>query len=683
MQFLYPGFLWALGVLAIPIIIHLFHFRRFKTVYFSNVSFLREVKEESATRSRLRHWLVLLSRLLFLTFLVLAFAQPFIPQTEDTQAAGQRTVSIYLDNSFSMDAIGDEVALLERGKEQALSVVNGYGEGDRFQLLTNDFEGRHQQLLDREQFITYLNEVEISPARKTLEQAEERMEQATAGQENPDFYYISDFQANVVEMEPDTGHANYFLPIQAVAQRNVSLDSVWLAAPVQVLNESALLHVKLTNHGEEPVEDAGITLTLNGERKAIGDVDVEANSFVVDTLSFTVTQEGWNAAEVSLTDYPITFDDTYFFTFFTPRAIDVLVINEEGFSPFFAGLSGQSFLNITNERKTQLNYATLNNYRLIVLNQLSDIPSGLRNELERFISEGGNVFVYPNRELNQPDYDALLQPIAGATYGPWREVEQSLQSINMEQGLFQGVFDDLPDNLLLPKVYGYFPIERSTRSGLESIIRLENGELFVAGMSYGAGRLYLAATPLELSFTDLPKHSLFVVMTVQVALSGTSDFTLAYTLGKEESVTLSGQAAQDQPFKIRGTGDLASLDYIPPQQPLSNSTVIRLSNTGESFARNMQAGIYELYHGADASTVLRKLAFNYDRAESAITLLDEEGLAEAFPNSNIRILEGDGSGLSSVVGDLSRGVSLWKLCLILALIFLGVEVLLLRLLPDR
>ncbi|MCC6723197.1 MAG: BatA domain-containing protein, partial [Saprospiraceae bacterium] len=35
MQFLYPGFLFALAALAIPIIIHLFYFRRFKKVYFT------------------------------------------------------------------------------------------------------------------------------------------------------------------------------------------------------------------------------------------------------------------------------------------------------------------------------------------------------------------------------------------------------------------------------------------------------------------------------------------------------------------------------------------------------------------------------------------------------------------------------------------------------------------------
>ena len=49
MQFLFPVFLVALISIAIPIIIHLFHFRRFKKVYFTNVRFLKEVKEETWT----------------------------------------------------------------------------------------------------------------------------------------------------------------------------------------------------------------------------------------------------------------------------------------------------------------------------------------------------------------------------------------------------------------------------------------------------------------------------------------------------------------------------------------------------------------------------------------------------------------------------------------------------------
>src|SRR5436190_4688502 len=105
MQFYYPAFLWALTALAIPVVIHLFNFRRYKTVYFSNVKFLREVKEETTSRSRLKHLLVLASRLLAIAFLIMAFAQPYIPNKSNKFGGGKKYVSVYVDNSFSMNAV--------------------------------------------------------------------------------------------------------------------------------------------------------------------------------------------------------------------------------------------------------------------------------------------------------------------------------------------------------------------------------------------------------------------------------------------------------------------------------------------------------------------------------------------------------------------------------------------------
>ena len=112
MKFLYPQFLYALGLVAIPIIIHLFNFRKFRTVYFSNVQFLKSVKEKTKSQSQLKHFLILLSRILAITALVLAFAQPYIPVDESSQQAKKYAVSIYIDNSFSMDAENEQGRLL-------------------------------------------------------------------------------------------------------------------------------------------------------------------------------------------------------------------------------------------------------------------------------------------------------------------------------------------------------------------------------------------------------------------------------------------------------------------------------------------------------------------------------------------------------------------------------------------
>ena len=115
MQFANPGILWFFAALIIPVIIHLFYFRRYKKVYFSDTRFLHEAKEVQKNASRLKHLLVLLSRLLAMSALILAFAQPFI--SADTKTADQAShISFFIDNSFSMEAGGTQQSLLEEAK---------------------------------------------------------------------------------------------------------------------------------------------------------------------------------------------------------------------------------------------------------------------------------------------------------------------------------------------------------------------------------------------------------------------------------------------------------------------------------------------------------------------------------------------------------------------------------------
>ena len=72
MEFVHPEILWGLGALAIPIAIHLLHFRRFKRVRFSQVAFLKDVQRDARATQQIRHWWVLLLRLLAFTALIVA-----------------------------------------------------------------------------------------------------------------------------------------------------------------------------------------------------------------------------------------------------------------------------------------------------------------------------------------------------------------------------------------------------------------------------------------------------------------------------------------------------------------------------------------------------------------------------------------------------------------------------------
>ncbi|MBK7009513.1 MAG: BatA and WFA domain-containing protein [Saprospiraceae bacterium] len=202
MHFLYPGFLWSLLALAIPVIIHLFYFRRFKRVYFTNVRFLKEIKEETSSRNKLKNLLILAMRLLAVACLVFAFAQPFIPTGQQVKL-GEKAVSIFIDNSFSMAAEKENIPLLDLAKDRAEKIVNAYGEDTRFQIITHDFEGRHQRLVSKDEALAMIEEIVISPAVQPLSKVINRQRQVLKGDHHL-IFLISDFQKSITDLKPWT-----------------------------------------------------------------------------------------------------------------------------------------------------------------------------------------------------------------------------------------------------------------------------------------------------------------------------------------------------------------------------------------------------------------------------------------------------------------------------------------------
>ena len=84
-----PQILYALLALAIPIIIHLFNFRKHEKIYFSSIRFLEEIKTKNKKKRNLKNLLILLSRLLALAFLIIAFAKPYTPVNKDEKNANK------------------------------------------------------------------------------------------------------------------------------------------------------------------------------------------------------------------------------------------------------------------------------------------------------------------------------------------------------------------------------------------------------------------------------------------------------------------------------------------------------------------------------------------------------------------------------------------------------------------
>ena len=670
MQFIFPTFLFALAALAIPIIIHLFYFRRFKTVYFTNVRFLREVKEESSARRKLRNLLVLLARCLAVAFLVFAFAQPFIPRNTEGVKKGEQAASIYIDNSFSMNALSKDLTLLEKGKQKAREIVQAYANDDKFQILTNDFEGRHQRLVSKEEALNFIDEIKMTPSVQELSKVLTRQTQALNAGKSPNktAFILSDFQKNITDINrfKDTTIEVNLLPLTAVQEKNIAIDSAWFEAPVQIMGQTNPLVVRVTNYTNENVENVKLSVKIDGQDKPVGLLNVKAKSSVEDTVAITVLRNGWHEAELSITDYPVQFDDHYFFTFNVPATINVLSINDGASSRFIdMALSSVRNFKIVNQSSGAVQYSQIPSYQMVVLNGLGQISSGLAAELGQYLKNGGNVLVFPTPSVDLSSYSNFFNTIEANNLNGFENAPREVSTLNLEEFIFKDIFTNKTANLKLPNTTGNY---RLTNRNGENIMTYRDGSSFVTKNKIGQGNFYLCAAPLDDKYSTLARSGeVFVPMLYKMAISSGKESKIGYTIGRDDQLEADTKGmAGEKSYKMKG----AKEEFIPEQRIIAGKAILGVKDGIK------EAGFYSLFTRPDSA--LYKFGFNFDRRESVLDYFDTKALKD-FETAKIKVFDETAeANFTAVVGEQNQGVSLWRWCVILALLFLAAETLILR-----
>ena len=670
MQFLFPYFLFALAALAIPIIIHLFNFRRYKTVYFSNVHFLKEVKEETSSRSRLKHLLVLAARLLALAFLVFAFAQPYIPNKNSGATTGRKYVSIYIDNSFSMNAVTDGRSLFDKAKLAAKEVAGNYSADDQFQLLSNDFEGKHQRLVGKEEFIGSIDELEISPTVRNLSEITKRQKDALSRENsrNQIAYLLSDFQKNMGDLNVDSAVAYNLVPLASDAQANVYIDTVWFNEPVQLLNQQTQLIVKISNGGEKAAENNRIVLKLNNQTKTMADFSVEPNSFIYDTMSFVFNRANWNQAELQIQDFPITYDDNYFLAFNVIEKIKVLAVSENTSNQFLDALfKDQPEFDYTSTLSSAFDANALKGNQLVIIDNLKTISSSLALSINTYVTDGGAVAVFPADKCDIDSYNRFLNNLQANSIAGFSETQQDLAGINLQQNIFKDVFERIPENMNLPRAKKYYQFTRSTASNEEAILTLKDGNSFFSRYPHGNGSLYVCGSPLIQTFSDLPVHAIFVPMLYKMAVLNIHSGNISYFIGDKTRIEVNAQKVSgEKVYKIKGD----NVEFIPEQLAVGNKMLLGLNE------QIKKSGFYKV--GLENSDSTNLIALNFDRKESDMKFQNASQLKEQYPQLNVNVVNGANAEVASVVKELDRGTALWKWCLLLTILFFGIEIALLR-----
>ncbi|MBW6460335.1 MAG: BatA domain-containing protein [Bacteroidales bacterium] len=685
MSFLFPYVLWGLLAISVPVIIHLFNFKRFRKVYFTNVRFLEELKQKTKRQSQLRHLLVMLLRMLAIASLVFAFAQPYLPGEDAAmQPDAVNKVSIYIDNSFSMEALSAAGPLIETAKAGAREIVSAFRTTDQFMLLTNDFEGRHQRWVSQEEFLQLLDEIRVSPNVRTVSEVVSRQNdqfRSLPGQSGI-AYLVSDFQLNMADFEnivTDSLVSYWLVPLSAVNKDNLYIDSCWFATPMHQLNQGVRLMARIVNDSGTDYEKVPLKLMITGMQKAVAGFDVKAGTYLDVELPFTNYEAGYQFGTLEIVDYPVTFDDRMHLAFHVAGAVPVLAIHGGDESLYLNSLFGKdSAIRFVNNSVRNIDFNNLQAFELIILNELRDISSGLAQELSLFLGNAGTLLIIPSPEMDIASFQAFLSS-AGVNYytGLIRE-ETKVSALDFDHPVFADVFEKSGPgrrqdhaSMDLPAVNSFFGLSRGSRTAQINIMGLLNGRPFLTMETPAKGEIYLLVVPLEDTYSNFPRHALFVPVLFRIALLSAATAPLYYTIGRDNQLELSNTGVSgDKMLKIAALDD--SFEFIPGQQTMNKRINLQL------FGQMSQAGHYRLHQDG---VIVRGLAFNYDRMESSMQFAGEDDLYRMIARyvpGQFRILAGKGKPLTETIKAMSQGTPLWKIFVILALVFLAFEIILLR-----
>ena len=636
MQFKYPELLWALFLLLIPIFIHLFQLRRFKKTPFTNVKMLQKVVSESRKSNTLKKWLILFARLSAFTSIIIAFAQPFLANKTALQV--KETV-IYLDNSFSMQAKSDQGTILDNAIQELIRAIP---EGKNFSLFTNSTEYRNVQLQDIQNDLLTISS---TPDQLKLDEIQLKASSLFSKNVNSlkNLLVISDFQQRMSSQITDTisGIRRHLVKLSASTLNNVSLDSIYI-------NKYGTENIEITALLTAPSEIQSIPVSLFNSNKLIAKTSAVFKDLKGE-VSFTLSANEVINGKLEISDAEITYDNHLFFNIDEKEKPKVLSIGDTS-SDYLKRIYTNSEFLFSSFSLKNLNYRDIDAQNLILLNELENIPTSLIASISSFVSEGGNLVIIPSINTNINDYNQLLTRFSLGSFIEKTSIENKITRITFSHPLYQNVFEKNIDNFQYPKVSEFF----KTNSKSSSILGYQSGEPFLLGKN----GVYLFTASINNQNSNFKQSPLIVPTFYKMGMNSLKRVGLYHTMGGQINLDIAKKVAKDHILKVSKD----DFEFIPQQ--LTHANKVSLTFNENPF----EDGIYTVNENGNT---LKNMSFNYPRDESEFEFLDFNNLPATSKQSSIATLFQELQKDNSIT-------ELWKWFVILAVLFILIEVLIIK-----
>ena len=667
MDFLNNSIFYYFFLLAIPVIIHLFNFRKHKNIHFSSIFFLKKLEEQTKSKYQIRRWIVLCNRILAVICIILVFGLPYI--NNPNNLSDVKKIGFYIDNSFSMErADRMQTPLIEHAKNNAKEIIKQLDKNQQVLILTNDFQKKHQKWYAPEDAIELINNINISASSDNLQTVISRYNKLIDTVNTNRLYVFSDFQKHL-NTKKNINHQNTNLKIGVLnteGNPNISIDSCYFENPVRKTNEIEKLTVIISNHGEDN-QQIKVKLNINRQQKDSYNIEVPSHSTISQSFHYVnMIDEDTIKGVLEIEDNSMQFDDKLYFSYSTNEKLEVASIYENSASQSLLNVFSDSLFQFNAYNVNQIEYERLDEVKLIILDQLNNISNSLSKRLENYLHHGGNIFLFLHENIDVESYNHFLKNINTDIIYEWKKEKHMVKYINYQNNIFKDVFNEENDNINLPLVNGYFSMKKNRKSQTRKIFNFLNNDTFLAEYIYKKGRIFICTSDLNQVNNNFSNHALFLPCLYNASLMNMKKKKLYHTIHNETIIEATG---------------INKSDVVNLEKEREFDMIASVINSNQRTLINFQDQIpyANNYNLIINQQKILPISFNYNRNESSMIFLTKDEIKNIFYNqNNIDFIKIQQNQILQKDQDNKKRKGIENFFIISAIILLIIEVILLR-----
>ena len=650
MQFKHPEILYALLLLIIPILVHLFQLQRFIKVPFTNVKILKNIEKQTRKSARLKKWLILVSRLLIFICLIFAFSQPYF---SDYSAQQNFNTTIYLDNSFSMQAKGESGELLKNAAQKLIK--NNTNPNSTISFLTNN---KSLNNIDIQSLKNELINIKYCPNKLPLNTVLLKAQNFVIKDDTAlnKIVLISDFQdvktTDSIHISTVNSEIN-FIKLTPKNINNIYIDSVYID---ENYSSETILKVRIKSSQNN---NSTVPVSLFNNSKLLGKTTSKFNNSNSSIIQFKIPNSTNFNGKISLIDDALEFDNNFYFSISKPKKINVLSLGNP--SEFLNRIYTDNEFNYSSTSLKNINYNNFQNQHLIILNELETISTELINALNEFSINGGTLVIIPSYNSNLDSYNSLLNKLNIGEITAKIEGEHKITTINYEHPLIKNVFEKKVANFQYPKTSVHYKVNFNYSS---SIVKLDNNSPFISSIEKQKGNFYWIASSLNKKNSNFTQSPLIVPVFYNFAKKNLKTSQLYYTISPENKIEINTTLGKDDVLKVSNKSK--TLEFIPLQTITQNRVILNLQE------HILSSGFYEI---SNKDTLIKTVALNYSREESNLNSVNLETLIDS--NNNVHFSPSIAT-IFNKINEQQKINWLFKWFLAFSILFLLIEMLILK-----